>query len=138
MSIQLQPRAATGLVGEPERESPLVSFIDPRQLEIVAPSRRLKQNPRVEATDGLLGLDILLNSSLSSCCGYKSASLGWEALSPALAPGPFMWPSLKFLGLWCFSTESASAVSLYPRVITEYQTAPDNLRIQLCHVVKYL
>lgn len=65
----------------------------------------------VEATEGLLGLDILSYSSLNSCCGYKSASLGWEALSTALAPGHHVAefkvsgpvvlpPSLFLLFLW--------------------------------------
>lgn len=72
---------------------PSVSFIGPGSRELETAGNR---SPRhvglnknlVEATEGLLGLDILSNSSLNSCCGYKSASLVWEALSTALAPGP--------------------------------------------------
>lgn len=63
--------------------------------------------------------------------------------------GPLMWPSLKFLGLWCFSTKSllrkSSLVSLAPpslSTLCDYSRVSDigkgNLCIQLCNVVNYL
>ncbi len=57
------------------------------QLEIVPLSRWLNKT-LVEMIEGLLGLDVLSNSSLHARCGYRSPSLGWKALSTSLAPGP--------------------------------------------------
>lgn len=46
----------------------------------------------VEVTESMQGLDILSISSLNACCGYKSLSLGYKALSMAL--------TLKQCGFW--------------------------------------
>lgn len=87
----------------------------------------------VEATEGMLGPDILSNSSPNACCGYKSVSLGWEALSTALAPEPSC-------GRVCFSTKSAFLPHhSLPCVITVVSARAQIIyAILLWHVVKYL
>lgn len=119
VSTQLGPRAATWLRGALKNESPFGEFhwpqvlVNSRQLEIVPLSRWLKTENLVEATEGLSDLDILSYSSLKSCCGYKSESLVWEALSRALAPGPLMWPEFKVSGpVVLFHQSLVSLVSL--------------------------
>lgn len=97
----------------------------------------------VKATEDLLGLDILSNSSLNACCGYKSANLDgklclwlwYQALhvSEFKVSGPVV-----AFNQGCFSRFSCSHITLYSVITVEYQTEPDNLWIQLRVRIKYL
>lgn len=140
MSLQLERSAATGPL-ETQTRVPLVCFIGPwfswtRDSWKSFPCHVGLNKTLVEATEGLLGLDILSNSSLSSCCGYKSVSLGWEALSMALAPGPSFGRVESFWACGAFPSRLLLYhTTLYPVWLLEsIIQSPNNLCIQVWHV----
>lgn len=128
MSIQLLPRPASWLL-EPPARACLVRFIGSSSSILTQDSWKLFPCHVVLNRPWwrqLMECLILLNSTLSSCCGYKSASWGWDTLSAAQEG-----PSFRFLDMWCCYIFFGSAPPSSWGAVVEYPDPRCNL-IKAC------